>query len=119
VSWIHALSIWAWLATPGTAAATEIETREGIVLPVACTSSRETKSAAEDHTAGCALEPQCVAAGYGLYIDGNFLEFDEAGDKAALKYFQETKKSDQHLVRVTGDFRGKEVKVTTLEAVSQ
>jgi hypothetical protein len=111
--------MWAWLATPGRAAATANETREGIVLPVACTSSRETKTAAESHTTTCALEQQCVAAGYGLYVDGKLLEFDEAGDKTALKYFQETKKSDQHLVRVTGDFSGKEVRVTTLEPVSR
>jgi hypothetical protein len=118
VSWIHALSLLTWLATPGTPAAAGNETREGIVLPVACTSSRETKTAAEGHTKKCALERECVAAGYGLYADGKFLEFDDAGDKTALKYFQDSKKSDQHLVRVTGDFSGKEIRVTTLEPVS-
>jgi hypothetical protein len=116
--WIQAMSILTWLSTAGIPAAAE-ETREGYVLPAACTSSRESKSAAEGHTTKCALETECIAKGYGLFVDGKFLPFDDAGDKTALKYFQETKQPDRHLVRVTGDFSGDEVRVTTLESLSQ
>jgi hypothetical protein len=119
VIWIQALSVLTWLAASGSSAGAADETREGILVPAACTSSHETKSAAEEHTTKCALERECVAAGYGLYLDGKFLAFDDAGDKTALKYFQETKKADQHLVRVTGDFSGKEIRVTNLEAASR
>jgi hypothetical protein len=107
-----------WLVTGVAPAFAGEETREGYVLPAACTSSRESTTAAEGHTTKCALEKECVAKGYGLYVDGKFFEFDEAGDQTALKYFQETKKTDTHRVRVTGDFSGQEVQVTKLESVS-
>jgi hypothetical protein len=117
--WIHAMAMLTWLPTAGIPAAAGGETREGVVLPAACTSARESRSAAEGHTTKCALEADCVAKGYGLFVDGKFLHFDDAGDKTALKYFQESKQTDRHLVRVTGDFSGDEVRVTTLESISQ
>jgi hypothetical protein len=117
--WIQAVSIWSWLAAAGVAPAPGEETREGTVLPVGCRSSRETKSAAEAHTTKCALELECVVTGYGLLVDGKFFEFDDEGNQTALKYFRETKKSEDHLVSVTGDFSGAEVRVKSLEPVSR
>jgi hypothetical protein len=60
-----------------------------------------------------------VVTGYGLLADGKFFEFDDEGNQTALKYFRETKKSGDHLVSVTGDFSGAEVRVTSLEPVSR
>ena len=118
MSWIQAMSMWTWLATAGTQAAPEAEAREGYVLPVGCKSSRETKSAAEAHTTKCALELECVVTGYGLLVGGKFFEFDDEGNQTALKYFRETQKTEDHLVKVTGDFSGEEVRVKSLESVS-
>ena len=107
----------AWLATAGVAAAPGTETREGYVMPTAC-QSREAEGGPEAHTTKCALELECVVTGYGLWVDGDFFEFDDDGDLLALKYFRGTEKSNHHLVRPVGDFSGAEVRVRTLEPVS-
>ena len=117
MSFMQAMSIVTWLATAGSPAAPGTETREGYVLPAGCTSSRETTKAAHDHTTKCALELECVVTGYGLLADGKFFEFDDEGDQKALKYFRETTKADDHLVKVTGDFTGDEVHVTSFDPV--
>lgn len=101
----------------GLAATIETETREGYVMPTAC-KSREAEGGPETHTTRCALEPDCVATGFGLWVDGAFLEFDDEGDEVALEYFHQTTKSDHHLVTVTGDFSGAEVHVEALEPAS-
>lgn len=93
------------------------ESREGYVMPTAC-KSREAEGGPETHTTKCALELECVVTGYGLWVDGDFFEFDDEGDQIALKYFRETTKKDRHLVRVVGDFSGVEVEVEILEPMS-
>ncbi len=113
---VQALTLVASLATAGAAAVPEDGVREGYVMPAGC-KSRE-KEGPEVHTTKCALELECVVTGYGLWVEGNFFEFDDEGDQLALKYFRETTKSDQHLVKVVGDFSGEEVHVTTLDPVS-
>lgn len=115
---IQAIGLVAWLATAGATAAPEAQAREGYVMPTACR-SREAKGGPESHTTKCALELECVVTGYGLWVEGEFFEFDDDGDQTALKYFRATTKSDHHLVRVMGDFSGAEVQVTTLEPVSR
>lgn len=97
--------------------AAETVTREGYVMPTAC-KSRKAEGGPEAHTTRCALELECVVTGYGLWIDGDFFEFDDEGDQLALKYFRETKKADHHLVKVVGDFSGDEVHVKSLEPIS-
>jgi hypothetical protein len=114
---VQTIALVAYLLTSGAAAAPESGTREGYVMPAGC-KSREEKGGPEAHTTKCALELECVVTGYGLYVDGNFLEFDDEGDQLALKYFRATTKSDHHLVKVVGDFSGPEVRVTSLEPVS-
>ncbi|HXV64479.1 MAG TPA: hypothetical protein VEK15_27525 [Vicinamibacteria bacterium] len=95
----------------------ELESREGYVMPTAC-KSREAEGGPEVHTTECALELECVVTGYGLWVDGEFFEFDDDGDQIALKYFRETTKKDHHLVSVTGEFGDVEVDVETLEPIS-
>lgn len=106
--WVSLLGVALSLAAPGG------ETREGYVMPTAC-KSRKAESGPEAHTTKCALELECVVTGYGLWIDGDFFEFDDEGDQVALKYFRETAKSDHHRVKVVGDFSGAEVRVKELE----
>ncbi len=58
----------------------EADTREGYVMPTAC-KSRKAEGGPEAHTTECALELECVVTGYGLWIDGDFFEFDDEGDQ--------------------------------------
>jgi len=118
VSFLQTMNMVTWLVTAGSPAAPGTETREGYVLPAGCTSSRESTKAAHDHTTKCALELECVVTGYGLLADGKFFEFDDEGDQKALKYFRQTVKTEDHLVKVTGDFTGEEVVVKAFDPVT-
>lgn len=92
------------------------ETRVGYVMPTACKSRED--GGPKEHTTECALEPDCVASGFGLWIaEDEFLEFDARGDDLALRYFKETKKIDNHRVEVAGDFSGTEVKVKEIKPI--
>jgi hypothetical protein len=114
---VPAIGLIAGFLTAGIAAAPEAETREGYVMPAGC-KVQEEKGGPKAHTTKCALELECVVTGYGLWVEGKFFEFDDEGDQLALKYFRGTTKSEDHLVKVVGDFSGAEVVVKTLEAVS-
>ncbi len=114
---VQALTLVASLATTGAASVPEDGVHEGYVMPAGCKPPE--KGGPAVHTTKCALELECVVTGYGLWVDGKFFEFDDEGDQLALKYFRETTKADQHLVKVVGDFSGEEVHVTTLDPVSR
>ena len=105
------------LAGLGLAFAAETETREGYLMPTAC-KERGAAGEAETHTTECALKEGCVASGFGLLVNDDFLEFDDTGDGLAKDYFLATDKVDHHVVHVKGDFSGAEVKVESLAAAA-
>ncbi len=84
------------------------ETRVGYLMPEACKSRRE--SSPEEHTTRCALEPECIASGFGLLVDAQFFRFDAKGQEMAKSYFETTKKVDEHKVEVVGDVVGEELR---------
>ena len=71
---------------------------------------------AEAHTKECALMPECIKSGYGVYTDDNkYLKFDEAGNRKALAAIRATKQLDDLEVEVTGQVNGDTIKVSTLK----
>ena len=96
-------------------ALTEIDTREGYVMPYECRNRSE--GTAEDHTTECALEEKCAASGYGLWVEGDFKKFDPAGHQMALEYFKSTARTHNHKVQVSGDFGGEMIVVEKIEPV--
>ena len=97
--------------------AAEAETREGYLMPKAC-AARGGVAEAESHTTECALKEGCVSSGFGIFVNDDFLEFDDNGDRLAKDYYLATDKVDHHVVQVTGDFSGAEVKVESLAAAA-
>ncbi len=71
---------------------------------------------AEAHTRQCALMPQCVKSGYGVYTsDNKFLTFDASGNRKALAALRATKQLDDLEVEVTGKVNGESIRVSTLK----
>ena len=112
----------ALLFTSPAAAATE--TKIGFLIPSQCKPEEGVKPEPKGstdawpapHTTECALQPACIASGYGLWVQDRFYRLDEAGQERALEYFRTTKRTSYNKVRLTGDFSDPEaVTVESLE----
>ena len=66
------------------------------------------------HSVACALDEACMASGYGIIHEGQFIKFDEAGDAVAAEYFKGLKKKNDVFVTVSGTLDGEILKVTTI-----
>ena len=69
-----------------------------------------TKATAE-HTKECALMPDCVKSGYGVFSDGKFYAFDDKGNQLATAIFDKSKKTDHFKVTVEGKKHGDKILV--------
>lgn len=112
----------ALLLTGPAAAATE--TKVGFLIPGQCKPEEGVKPQPKGstdawpapHTTECALRPECIASGYGLWVEDRFYRLDEAGQERALEYFRTTRRTSYNKVRLTGDFSDPEaVTVESLE----
>ena len=77
---------------------------------------KEGVKAAQAHTKDCALMPDCVKAGYGVFLrEGKFIAFDAEGNKKAEEALKAHKGKDNLRVVVDGEVTGDTMKVTTLK----
>ena len=92
---------------------------QGILLDRECATkivAAKDQKAAQAHTRECALMPDCVRAGYGVFTaDGKFLTFDAGGNQKAEQALKASKKKDNVKVQVTGDQSGDSMKVTAVK----
>ena len=92
---------------------------QGILLDRACSPNivaAHDQKAAQNHTRECALMPDCVKAGYGVFTaDGKFVTFDQAGNQKTEQALKASKKKDNIKVLVTGDQSGDSMKVTAIK----
>lgn len=90
---------------------------EGILVDRACSASvvKGGEKAALAHTRDCALMPNCVKSGYGIYMNNKFIPFDAAGNKQALAALKASNKPDSLRVKVTGEQSGNLLKVQSLK----
>jgi hypothetical protein len=70
---------------------------------------------AKKHTVDCTLSDNCKASGYGLVVGNKYHKFDAAGDKLALDYLTNTKKTDNLWVEVKGTADGDNITVASIE----
>jgi len=110
-------------AKPGMKAATKTEAKEtilhGYVVDAMCAKgiARKPETAmkkAASHTRSCALDEDCAASGFGVFSDGKWYKFDEAGDKQALELVKNSKKPKGLSVMVSGRQQGELFSVTTI-----
>jgi hypothetical protein len=92
---------------------------QGILLDRECSPKivqAKDQKAAQAHTRECALMPDCVKAGYGVFTaDGKFILLDQAGNEKAATALKASKKKDNIRVQVTGDQAGDTMKVTAIK----
>lgn len=91
---------------------------EGFLVDKMCSmkAMKEGQQAAAMHTKDCALMPDCVASGCGVFTaDGKFLTFDAKGNQEAEKALKATDKKDNLKVKVSGDIDGDSIKVASLK----
>jgi hypothetical protein len=69
---------------------------------------------AAKHTKDCALEEGCAASGYGLFSEGKYYKFDEAGDKLAKSAIEKSTQSRDLMFDVTGKMEGDKILVASL-----
>jgi hypothetical protein len=72
-----------------------------------------TKATAE-HTKDCALMPDCIKSGYGVFSDGKYYAFDEKGNQLAKSIFEKSKKTDHFKVTVEGLKHGDKILVSKI-----
>jgi hypothetical protein len=81
-------------------------TLKGYVVDASCAKDMAGKedvmTKAANHTKKCALEDMCAASGYGVFSDGKWYKFDEAGDKQAKELVEKTSKTKEIAVEVKG-----------------
>jgi hypothetical protein len=76
--------------------------------------SDKVKADPDSHTRACALK--CAKGGYGILDkDGNYLKFDEKGNREAMKLLQNTNQKDHLRVNVSGKKEGDTIKVESLK----
>ncbi|MBI1897404.1 MAG: hypothetical protein HYS04_12895 [Acidobacteria bacterium] len=99
----------------GLAAGAQIE---GVLMDQMCSAKaiKGGQKAAAMHSRDCALMPDCVGSGYGVFTkDNRFLTFDAAGNQKAESALKASKKKDNLRVQVTGDVKGDAISVTDLK----
>ena len=91
---------------------------KGYVVDAMCATGMLKKddpmAAASKHTKGCALEEGCAASGYGVFSDGKWYKFDEAGDKMAMDLIQKTSTNKGIMVEVKGMMKGEAIAVSEI-----
>lgn len=102
VALVLGLASWA-------AAATETWTNVSVVDKMC---KDKVKADPDKHPVKCAMS--CGGSGFGILTsDGNFLQFDKAGNEKALAALKTTKKTDHLRATVTGERNGDTIKVTS------
>jgi hypothetical protein len=100
------------------AGAASAEQVNGILIDKLCfsTAGKGGQEAVSKHKRTCNLTANCSKAGYGVFTaDNKYLTFDAAGNTMAMKALQESKKTDDMKVTVTGDVQGDTIKVTDVK----
>jgi hypothetical protein len=72
------------------------------VAGIACSAKATTAEAATGHKKGCSLSSGCLKSGLGVFADGKFTAFDEAGTTKGKAALETTSKASGAKFKVTG-----------------
>jgi hypothetical protein len=97
-------------------------TVKGYVVDAMCAKGFASKpnpmAKAAAHTKDCALEEACSASGYGIFSDGKWIKFDDAGSKQAKASIGNSKREKGLMYEVTGRMEGETFAVASLKETS-
>ena len=90
----------------------------GYIVDAMCAKGMVKKSdpmeRAAKHTKECALMEDCAASGFGLFHDGMYYKFDEAGDKMAKAAIEKSKREKGLMFDVSGSMEGDRITVASI-----
>lgn len=92
-------------------------TLTGNILDVACSAKATTAEAATGHKKGCALSPNCLKSGLGVFADGKYVAFDEAGTAKGKAALEATSKASGAKFKVTGKMVDDKLAVESISEV--
>jgi hypothetical protein len=92
-------------------------TLTGNILDVNCSANAKTDEAAANHKKGCSLSPRCIGSGLGVYADGKFVAFDEAGTAKGKAALEATAKANGAKFKVVGKMAGEKLTVESITEV--
>lgn len=92
-------------------------TLTGNILDVACSATATSAEAASNHKKGCSLSPRCIKSGLGVYADGKFVAFDEAGSAKGKAALEATSKANGAKFKVTGKMADGKLTVDSISEV--
>jgi hypothetical protein len=92
-------------------------TLTGNILDVACSAGNNTPEKADNHKKGCSLSERCLKSGLGVYADGKFVAFDEAGTTKAKAALEKTAKANGAKFKVMGKMAGDKLSVESISEV--
>ena len=94
-------------------------TLQGYVVDEMCAKmmmgKETTMKKAAAHTKACALEEECAASGYGVFSEGEWYKFDEAGDEMALELIENTERKKEIMVDVSGKMEDEALMVASIK----
>jgi len=70
------------------------------------------------HTKSCALEDGCAESGYGIFSEGKWYVFDEAGSSTAKGLIESSKREKGLFFEATGTLDGKTLTLASLKESS-
>lgn len=111
------LSLSALAFANGSKKAQDKVTLTGNILDVACSASNNTAEKANNHKKGCSLSERCLKSGLGVYADGKFTAFDEAGTAKAKEALEKTAKPNGAKFKVMGKMTGDKLMVESISEV--
>jgi hypothetical protein len=92
-------------------------TLTGNILDVACSAKATTAEAAAGHKKGCALSGNCLKSGLGVFADGKFTAFDEAGTAKGKAALEATSKANGAKFKVMGKMMDGKLAVDSISEV--
>lgn len=70
------------------------------------------------HPQECALDEACAASGYGIFSDGKWFTFDDAGSKQAKTLIEKSKREKELMFEVSGKVDGGTIAVASIKETS-
>ncbi|MCK5571747.1 MAG: hypothetical protein KAJ12_03265 [Bacteroidetes bacterium] len=102
---------------------TEIVTLEGYIVDAMCgdvlaKKQKDIMHKASRHTRKCGLAEACAAAGYGLFTEGKWVEFDAEGNTLANAALEKSTKDRELYFSVTGRMNDRVLAVVSISEIS-
>lgn len=104
-----------------TAAQNSQVTLTGNIVDTSCATGRmkqeNPQASIDKHTKNCSLMEKCLASGLGVYADGKFTQFDDAGKAKAKSALEASEKANGAKFKVVGKMVDGKLAVTSIEEV--